>query len=266
MYDEYVTLIRKNKLLIDGGEYTESGLVMIGGSGGEARVCEEVKYLLTNDIIEHAAFMNTCPDATAAKARMRALGIRVCTYWDIYAQMIDDSGLRNNIVRQLEHTLGIIQKLESFILGYVVKYPELEHNYVLPMITIIPQFIDNAVYIPSELHRITIAIGEYMDKLNIDSMLQVPPGKWENPEVPQPPTPATIDFDTKYNPVGTIKNIFDEWIRVRAEIGKFLVGVEKYHCNVIGWLNAVIDRCGEIVTMLIAQQARARQRSRDDNP
>jgi hypothetical protein len=230
------------------------GTVKLGGSDVEY-VMNEMGYYMMLRRIELARFelSKPTPEACAAKYKKMFSGMVGMTYSQLRVRLIDDV-LGPHMYNQFIKIVDLIGQLEELIVARADTYAKTGRavNISLPDIIWSPHIDRLIMYDPSALEYAMGRLVDYMNKLNVNSMLKTP----ISARIPPPPKMATTAAlsDTAQTIVGGPRvctlDAMKEVLEQEMEVAQYVREIEKYHCRVLAYSGTIYDFCASIVADL----------------
>ena len=181
-------------------------------------------------------------------------------YSQIYKKLVDKLLTKKHMYEQFTQLVTLIGDMENYLMTRILttRKSNIAINISLPSLTI-PPYIDQIIlYDPTALTLIINEIIDYINELNINSILR---------NHNQVRVKKIDEFTTgKTNPCGldivinhpgefaTVDEYITEMHKLlnhEMTIVEYIMDIEKYHCKVINHVNLVFDKCKSIIDDLI---------------
>lgn len=212
--------------------------------------------------LELARFELTKPNEIQCHDKMNSMfrDIYGLNYSQIYKKLIDKLLAKKHMYEQFTQLIILINDMEKYLMTriFVARKSNTAINISLPTITI-PPYIDQIIlYDPEALTTIINEIIDYINELNINSILrntnQIRVKKMDNftTEKTNPcEYTITISYPEEFNTIDEYIKEMHKLLNHEMLIVEYIMDIEKYHCEVINHINLVFDKCKIIVNDLI---------------
>ncbi len=207
-------------------------------------VCDDMQFYIMSRMMSLARFELSKPDDETIRRKSAIMFKEVAGLsWDECATLLIDTAMPKHIYKQFVQLINIIGELEEIIVTKLRTMKQI--NISLPDIFLLPYIDRLIVYRPDVLCDTINAIRDYMNKLNVNSMLSEPIKtkidnieKFDEPIDAKPPIQAELPR--------TIVEMH-EMLNAELLVAKYLVKVEAYQCMVINHMGIIYDRCKKIM-------------------
>lgn len=244
-----------------GGIYDDTAendcLIKIGGSDSlHQYVCDNMSFYIMTRKLDLARFELSMPDQSACEKKYHDMfnDIIDLDYSQVYQKLISGTVKKKFLYNQFIQMVEVISLLENTLDSKIEKMCKLGKpiNVSIPDITFLPNIDELIMYRPDILTITTNKIIDYINNLNINSILKSPiTSKVDRVPAFAGDVPVmTNKINVEAGKGQTNKDIL---LSMHAILSRELVvaehvrNVEKYHCIVINYLNKVYDICRQII-------------------
>lgn len=247
--------IRGGGLYLD--EESETNVIRLGGGETEF-ICDSVSFYIMSRKMELARFKlsNPTPDLIAAKVNKMFGDIIGMDYTALYSHIIKKYVAKNGyLYNQFVQLIDLIGTMEELILAKVESAgrKQIPINISIPDIFLSPNVDQLILYRPDILHHVVNQIIDYVNLLNVNSILSTPRRTTVSHVAPfsalVPSMATLVVCNPTYN-FTDIRNL-DILLQHEMVVAEYVREVEKYHCMVINHMNLVYSICKDIVEQLV---------------
>jgi hypothetical protein len=229
----------------------KTSCIKVGGSSGCDYICDDMSYVIMTRKMEFARFKLARPDIDTCRqsALIKDAGI---DYTALYTRLITRTVLKKKyLYDQFVQLINLLGRMEPLIIARIRRAKSL--NISIPDIILLPQVDQLILYRTDILCATMNQIIDYMNNLNINSLLNTPivgkiarlePGKFNVPDMKTKICELSGDTADEY--LAVMEIILNHEIRV----AEYIREIEKYHCTVINHMNQVYDRCKALIADL----------------
>lgn len=246
-----------------GGLYSmdTSNVVTIGGSDGLEYVSDNSYYYITQKKLELARFELSRPNDIQCNNKLVDMfgDLRGINFHDLYRKLIRITLKNKYMYKQFTQLISLIRDMEKYIITRISVAQKFNKpiNVTIPSIKF-PSYIDKIIlYDPNALTIAINAIVEYINNLNINSLLTEPikdkielMGEFTtDKQLPNLNFATPNEFD--YMPTEECIEYMHKLLDKQTIVIEYINEIEKYHCNVINHVNMIFDRCKKIINSFI---------------
>ncbi len=268
---EAIHTIRGGGIYVDDMESSSEGLVKLGGQDNEY-VMNDISYYIISRKIELARFELSKPTAAACKIKYKKMFTSVAglSHSGLLKYIIDNALNKRYVYEQFTNIIDLIGRIEELIIDLADHLARANKsiNVSLPDIIFHPNIDKLIMYDPSALEQAMNKIIDYVNKINVNSIIKNPvTARISRVAAFRPPTaldpntqiyrPDISSFMTPDEYLTAMKKVLEQEVHVAMYAGE----IEKYQCNVVNHMGQAYDFCASLVDELVASVGAARQRS-----
>jgi hypothetical protein len=254
-----ITEIRGGGLYGDDAELTDARVVRLGGHSGKEYVMDNAPFYIMSRKIELARFELTRPDlqSCARKYKFMFGFMEGQTNGSVYNKLIENILGKRFMYEQYIQLVDLLGQLDDLILAKVLYMSNkgTPINISLPDIFMSPHVNQVILYRPDVLERSINDMIDYVNKININSLLSKPMNihisHVKKIDAVCPDMNAKIHTDSHtQSHIDTPEQYIAEMKRLLAieiDIAMYISAIEKYHSDVINHVNKIYDACGQMV-------------------
>ncbi len=226
-------------------------------------VMADVSFYMMSRKLELARFEVSNPTLTACKLKHKKMfssiigltNAELCTY------IIDKALNKKYLYTQFTRLVDLIGDIEGLIIDQVdaLGRDGRQINVSLPNITFLPHIDQLIIYNPTALEQTTNKIIDYINKLNVNSILAAPIVTKLRPVPPFRPT-VPLDSISQWAddlaPTDTVSGYLLDMKKMMSRemlVATYVNEIEKYHCDVINHMTAIYLTCKLLVDGLVSR-------------
>ncbi len=225
--------------------FSGGNVIRLGGSDMEF-VSDDMSFYIMKRKLAIARL-----ELNPSESQCRSLGVSSITRKQLYNHLVDTAMNKRHLYDQFSRLVDYISDMEQYICVRVkiAGSRGSQVNVSLPTV-VIPEFVCSMLlYDVSVLRNTANTIIEYINALNVNSILSDPVTKVIL-NVPDCDVDLSYIDDTIIPGGSTLEQI-KSFLSDEMKIAEKLQEVEKYHCVVINHMNKVYKKCKKIIGGLV---------------
>jgi hypothetical protein len=252
--------IRTGGMYVDDAEDARDRIIRVGsGETAVEYVMNDTAYYMMTRQIEFARFELTRPSAEACKMKFKKMfsDLVGMTEDTLRMHIIDKALTRKYIHEQFMRLVDLIGRIEELIMEKVNELaarPSITLNVSLPDIVFLPRIDQFIIYNPEAAEHTVNKIIDYVNKININSILPEPVNT-KIEYVPAMKAPPLTVGELIQKPTGDAAEMLRDMKKTlerECAVAKYVDQVEQYHCKVINHMTQIYNTCQLLVDGLSA--------------
>lgn len=230
-----------------------SSIIKLGGNQSNCEIVfDDMLFYMNSRKLELARFELSKPSMSDCETKAKKFygGI---TYSELYSKLIDTVFKKKYMYEQFVRLVDLISDMEKLIEKKVEYISGMGKplNITIPDIILLPHIDKLIIYRPDVLNNTTNKIIDYVNKININTIIDNPVRINVKPvdKFVMRDMNTEIPNITGRNPDEILKSMHQS-LEHELNVCKYLHEIEKYQCNVINRLNDVFDVCNRLVSEL----------------